>query len=544
VRRLLLLTVFGAVLVPIVRGQGPAFLGRQTVAWSRELSDSQPAVRRSAAFALGRIGSGALTAAPELANSLRDPDSGVRAMSAEALGDIVLALHGGGLSVWEAAGPTLEKALAEDSDPRVRAAAAYALGAFGERAAALAAALRTALHDPDPRVRRSAARALGRLGEAAAEAVKDLCELLKDPEMLVRRDAVTALGSVGSPTARPAVRPLLDLLKRESDGVVRRAALDKLVGLVGPDDRTAATELYPLLKGDDPDAARSAAFVLANIGGHDAAPALPVLQKTLREDDEQSQALAAAALASLGPEAAPAVLDLARVLTRSKTFTVRRNAALALGQIGPKARDAVPLLMEALAPSETQEVRMFAAEAIMKVGSPGNDAAVPALLRIVESDPDPQVRHHCAWCVAQRVDHESNRISKVFAKVIEETDPDTRVLRYEAAFHLAKHLKSKVPDRAVDVLFDLFRDRELRGYSGTAVKVSGSGSESESGRAEVREMRPAGDFNAQIIAAQALGWIGPKANRPEIVKALRAAMKENDPALQKAVSSALANIAP
>jgi HEAT repeat protein len=544
VRRLLLLAACTVAPVPSARSQDSAFLGRPATAWARELSDSRPAVRRSAAFALGRMGPYALIKAADLTKTLQDRDPSVRTMAAEALGDIVLGLHGSGLSVWESAGPALGKALAEDDDPHVRGAAAYALGAFGDRAAALAPALRTALHDANPGVRRHAARALGRLGEGAVEAVKDLNDTVKDSDVLVRRDAVAALGSIGLPAARPAVRPLLDLVKNEVDGVVRRAALDKLVGLVGPGDRAAATELYPLLGGDDPDAAQSAAFVLANIGGPEAAPALPLLRKILFEEDEHTQALAAAALATLGVVAAPAVPDLAQALTESKTISVRRNAALALGQIGPKSRDAMPALISALAPAEPREVRMYAAEAIKNIGSPDNDAAVAALLGVVESDPDPDMRHHCAWCVAQRIDHETNGISKAFAKVIEETDPSTMALRYEAAWHLANHLRSKAPDRTVDILFDLFRDRRLSGYTGTAVKVSSSGGESDAGRAEVTALRPAAGYSTQIQAARALGWLGPKANRPEIVKALQAALKEDDAALQKAVSEALMQIKP
>jgi HEAT repeat protein len=543
-RRLLLPALCAAALAAAARGEGLTFLGRSADTWAHELSDDRPAVRRSAAFALGRIGGEALIATPELETCLHDPDPGVRAMSAEALGDIVLALHGGGQTVWEAAAPALRKALAGDEDPRVRGAAAYALGTFGERAAGEVPALREAMRDPDPRVRRSAARAAGRLGEAAADAVNDLCVLLKDPDTLVRRDAVTALGALGSPAARSAVRPLLSLAKDEAQGVVRRAALDKLVGLVTADDRAGAAALYPLLRGDDPDAARSAAFVLANMGGPDSAPAVPVLQELLAGEDDQMRALAAAALGSMGPVAAPAVLDLAKALTEARNAAVRRNAALALAHIGPKARDAMPLLTKALAPSELREIRMFVAEAIMKIGSPANDDAVPALLHVVESDPDAEVRNSCAYCVAQRVDHETNGISKTFAKVIEETEPETLALRYEAAWHLAAHLQSKAPDRAVDLLYDLLRDRRLSGYSGTSVRVSGAGAESEAGRAQVTTVRPASSSSIRVEAARALGWLGRKANRPEIVKALREAQKEDDLALQKAASEALAKIAP
>lgn len=541
-RRLFSLALCAAALSGAARGEGLTFLGRSADAWTRELSDERPAVRRSAAFALGRIGGEALVATAELENCLRDPDAGVRAMSAEALGDIVLSLRGGGQGVWASAGPALRKALTGDADPHVRRAAAYALGTFGERAAGEMAALRAAMHDPDPGVRRSSARSAGRLGEAAGEAVNDLCELLKDPDVLVRRDAVTALGTLGSPAARPAVRPLLALVKGETQGVVRRAALDKLVGLVTAEDRDGAAALYPVLRGDDPDATRSAAFVLANMGGPDAVPAVPVLRELLRGEDDQTRSLAAAALGSMGPAAAPAVLDLAKALTEARSVPVRRNSALALAQIGPKAADAIPLLVKALAPSELREVRTFVAEAIMRIGSPANDAAVPALLKVVEADSDPEVRHACARSVARQPDYEA--IAKVFAKVIEETDPETLLLRYEAALHLAGWLRSKAPDRTVDLLFDLFRDQRVTGYSGTAVRVSGAGGEAESGRSQVSALRPASASSVRVQAARALGLLGQKANRPEIVKALRAAQKEDDPTLQKAVSEALANIAP
>jgi HEAT repeat protein len=544
VRRLVLLLLCATVLASAGRGQEATFLDRSVRSWAHDLADGNAAVRRSAAFALGRIGGPALTAAPDIGKCLSDADAEVRAAAAEALGDIVSGLHGGGLSVWEAFSPALGRAVASDTDPRVRAAAAYALGACGERAAPLAQALRKALRDPDPRVRRNAARATAKLGEAAADAVNDLCELLKDPDASVRRDVIIALGAIGLPAVRPAVRPMLALVTTEKDGVVKRAALDKLIGLVSPAERPTAADLYPILQEDDPEAARSAAFVLANMGGTAAAQAVPVLRQTLHEDDDRMQALAAAALGSMRSEGAPAVLDLARALTESKSSLVRRNAALALGQIGPGARDALPLLIAALAPSELREVRMFAAEAIMRIGSPANDSAVPALLRIVESDPDREVRHHCAWCVAQRPDHDSNGISKAFAKIVEETDPETVALRYEAAWHLAARLRTKAPAKTVDVLFDLLRDRRLIGYSGSAVKVSGSGGESEAGRAEVTALRPTGAFHIQVMAARALGWLGPKANRPEIVQELRKALKEDDPELRQAAAEALKQIEP
>ena len=436
-RRIVLLAVCGAVLTPASRGPGPAFLGRPAGDWTRDLSDAKPDVRRSAAFALGRIGRGALAATSELTKCLQDADAGVRASAAEAIGDIVSSPQGGGSGLRDAAGTALADALSGDTDSHVRAAAAYALGAFHEGSAA--PALRKALRDSDARVRRSATRALGQLGQPLSGAAKDLCDLLEDRDALVRRDAAAALGAAG---ARAAVRPLVKLAKREGDGVVRRAALRSLVELVGPEDRSAAAELYPLLGLDDVESARKAALVLGKMGA-DATPAVPVLCKMLHEDDEPLQMQAAAALAGVGPEAAPAVPDLVQMLTGAKTSSARVSAAVALGKIGPAARAALPVLRQMLTPAETSEVRSHAAEAIMKIGSPANDSAVPDLLRIVESDLDPNVRHKCALCVSRRSDYEGSGVARVFAKVIEETTPETVLLRYEAAYHLATRLQSR-----------------------------------------------------------------------------------------------------
>jgi HEAT repeat protein len=536
VRRIVLLAACGAALVPASRGQGPAFLGRQASAWARDLSDVKPDVRRSAAFALGRIGGGALAAAPELTKCLQDADAGVRAAAARAVGDIVVSLQGGGAGLREAAGTALADALAADTDSHVRAAAAYALGAFREESAA--PALRKALHDPDARVRRGAVRALSQLGQPLSAAANDLTDLLQDPDALVRRDAAAALGAAGS---RAAVRPLVKLAKGEGDGVVRRSALRSLVELVGPEDRAVAIELYPLLALDDLESARKAALALGKMGA-DSAPAVPVLAKMLREDDEPLQIQAAAALAGVGPEAAPAVPALVKMLTGAKSTAARVSAAVALGKVGSSARDAVPVLTQMLASTEPAEVRTHAAEALMDIGSPANDSAVPALLRIIESDFDPNVRHKCALSVSRRRDYESSGVARTYAKVLAETGPETALLRYEAAYHLATRAPSWAPDRTVDVLLDLYKQDWIRTYRGTSLKVNSSGSESDTGKTEMKRSYGGNVYTAQITAAQALGCLGKKANRPEVLKVLRGALNEKDDELRQAAKEALDRI--
>src|SRR5262245_3289827 len=96
------------VLVAGAADRPDVFLGRSVRDWTRELSDRDPALRRSAAFALGKLGSEAVPAVPELVRRVReDRVAGVRDMAAAALGDIAAALGAGGAGLWREAGPVL-----------------------------------------------------------------------------------------------------------------------------------------------------------------------------------------------------------------------------------------------------------------------------------------------------------------------------------------------------------------------------------------------------------------------------------------------------
>src|SRR5205807_1642508 len=136
-----------------------------------------------------------------------------------------------------------------DPSPNVRRSAAYALGAFGPQAAPALPALRKALGRRGGAaredaawagVRQNAAWAIGRLGKAGGDGAEDVGRLLTDKDALVRRDAAGALGALGKQAGQAGVRPLLALFKTERDEVVRKAALDALSGLAGPDHRAWA----------------------------------------------------------------------------------------------------------------------------------------------------------------------------------------------------------------------------------------------------------------------------------------------------------------
>src|SRR5260370_41943611 len=69
------------------------FLGKSVAVWARDLSSDKAEVRRSAAFAPGKIGAGADYALPKLAALVQhDRGAGVLAAAAAATGDVGLAI--------------------------------------------------------------------------------------------------------------------------------------------------------------------------------------------------------------------------------------------------------------------------------------------------------------------------------------------------------------------------------------------------------------------------------------------------------------------
>ncbi len=541
-RRLLLVVGFSIAfhVSPLFAGR-LVFLRKSVDTWRNELVQSQAAQRRSAAFALGRMGVEARQAVPELARRvLQDPDAGVRDAAAAAIGDIVRDFKGGDAGqIWTNAGGTLVKAL-NDSDERVRRSAAYALGTFGPPGVGATEYLVKALKDDKPSVRQNAAWAVGKIGEGAKEAVGDLCELLSDKDTLVRRDAAGALGSMGKAGAK-AGRPLIDLLKSESDDVVKKTALDSLAHIASPEQAGAVGDLEPLLKDTDPEVRLGAAIVFARVGGDAATLALPVLQKALKESDPHTQELVTAALSNLGPAAKPAMYDLGDVLTNGKnSLLVRRNAALAIAHIGAEAAPVVPALVEGLKRNQPLEVRQFSAEALAQMKYPANEKGVPAILESIEKDTDSLVRQKCVWAlfgVETADDLRKLGAVPVLEKLLGERGSEMALVRYDAARKLANVFRAETPDAAVDVLLEMIKNTTLKVYNSTDANVEGAGTEASAGRANVKE-NTGGD--ARFMAAQAMRWLGDKAKkRDDVVAALRKAAMDSDRKLREEATKSL-----
>ncbi|HEY7156391.1 MAG TPA: HEAT repeat domain-containing protein [Gemmataceae bacterium] len=521
------------------------FLGKSAADWQKELNDPDAKVRRSAAFALGRLGADARPAMRDLVRRLRDTEGGVRAMAASALGDIVKALNGDALDVWKEASGMLRQVLENDEDAHVRRAAAYALGTFGPRGAPAAPYLRTALSDDSAMVRQNAAWALGQIGEGAGEAVGELCERLKDKDVLVRRDAAGALGSMGK-DGTESVAPLIRLVESEPDEVVKKTALDSLAHLAGPKHKKFASGLEPLLEDKDAEVSLGAATVLARIGGSESARALPVLRKALKDPDPEVRQKSAASLSNLGPAAAPAKFDLADALSDDKNpAIVRRYAALAIAHIGKEAKPVVPALVKALQANEPQDIRRYAAEALAQMEYPANEKALPVILKTIANDADPLVRQKCVWSLFQLGSPRDPKpfldcgADRVLTKLLDEQGFD--LSRYDAARKLAQVLGADAPDKAADVLLTMLQSKGLNVYNGTDATVTGANTEAAAGKVNVKE-NLGGD--ARYMAVEALGWMKGKARaRKDVMEALRKAAEDKDAKLRKTAKEALDNLA-
>ncbi|MEG4013670.1 MULTISPECIES: HEAT repeat domain-containing protein, partial [unclassified Microcoleus] len=245
------------------------------------VEDSDSDVRRSAAYALGKIGGE--KAIPELLKLLEHSDSDVRRMVADALGKIrdVQAIPGllkllehSDSDVSIIAAETLGKVrdkkaipgllkLLEHSDYYVSIIAAETLGKIGDVQAI--PGLLKLVEASDSSVRSSAAGALGKIGDV--QAIPGLLKLVEDSNSYVRSSAAGALGKIGDVQAIPGLLKLVE----HSDSSVRSSAADAL-GQIG--DIQAIPGLLKLLQDSYFNVRSSAADALGQIGDIQAIPGL------------------------------------------------------------------------------------------------------------------------------------------------------------------------------------------------------------------------------------------------------------------------------
>lgn len=264
-------------------------------------------------------------------------------------------------------------------DWRDRLAAAKALGARGTAAAEAVQALANALEDSEGRVREAAAEALGALG---APSMPVLLEAVRNPKYEIRAAAAKALGRTG-PGAAPA---LASALQDEKPFVRQRAA--EGLAQIG----AAAHEVLPALiqaferTGEEAYVRCAVADAFAAMGKH-ARDAEPALTQALNDPQGWIRFHAVSALGQMAAGKPTLSFKPMTVALKDEEYEVRAGAAEVLGRYGPEA---IPYL-EAILADAASDIRPMAATGLTDVGT----EALPALGRALQ-DPDVSVRRSAA----------------------------------------------------------------------------------------------------------------------------------------------------
>ena len=309
---------------------------------------ADPAARRDAAEALAFASTRAdrETAVTALVDALADASPDVRVAAASSLATVK----------DERALARLAKRLPLESDPTVVAALLLAVGRLGGPPEVALVAPCT--DRDDPRLRAAAATALGDLGGEDARA--RLLALLEHPggadeTWAVRGSVLLALARCGRPEDAGAVL----VAYREGRGAAQwfaRATLARAVGALDPDPLPMLGKLVA-----DDDARVSSAAAIAYVrSGH--------ADEAVRRLDDPNPIVRAACAAAVADASLPGTAKkLLALATADPVRAVRFSAALALSRLDDPASDA--LLVEALGADDPAVWSLALAECRRKTGA-------------------------------------------------------------------------------------------------------------------------------------------------------------------------------
>jgi HEAT repeat protein len=453
-------------------------------ALSNALGSSKWFVKAGAARALGFSGELSRPVVPALIRVLGDERAEVRDAAAE-----TLALH------RDAAVAGLMTMLADDEEPRARAAAAGTLRRLGTNAVAAVTALRTAVEkDRDPEVRVEALTALSRCGMPAGEWVPLAYRAARDPSEPVR-NAAFGLLLVVRPVDERLMPSLLAGLR--SAEPVERALAARLVTELGADARNAAGVLVENLQA-------------AALAGR---PPEPSLTRAL------------AALGEAGVRPVFADLTAFPRTTGSGTndwrFEVlRQTTALA-----------IPALVEGLT-NTALTVRVAALEGLNGLGSAARSVArrLPGLL----TDSDPAVRAS-AWAAASACGVATERLVEALEAGLQDPSMEVRRSAVSSVGRLGSAAKPAVPRLIREIGAE---DEPLRTAAVRALGALGPDAASavEPLAAALEPSKP----SARIEILVALGAIGSEA-APALDR-MTPSLTDSEPAVRRSAAEAVGRL--
>lgn len=531
--------------------------GADGVRWlTRALADEKRPgnLRASAATALGGMGSNAKEALPALTRAMQDKDLVVRQAAAVA--------H------WHIAGqpdkvvPDLVKGL-QNADVRQQLETIQTLDRIGVKdKAAAAPALADAMKSKDKPVRLAAALAHWRVCREVAIVAPVLTDLLTDKEFLgdkqfPRKVVEKALWETED------VPLLLELLRRKKTDVDFQSHLSLEYKLTEQGGLAAAPELFQLLNHESAVVCKSAAQVLEHLRwdtkGDMAAASAPV-EHALTHPNPTVRRWALYIWARQ-PERAKTVPALLRGL-QDPAAEVRQAAVVRVEYVGPQAKDAIPELVRILDQEPRAECRMQAAGALWQLDPtaarlPGillkllhehpdqmgsflavrGPSTLP-ILQMARSDRDAQTRlggvlglarlantpaEMVAWDLNQALDDEDVRVRRAAADGLlrlQVKEPAT-ILRQPGAVR-----GTRLPAERIEKALVSLKDGSGKLPPGMLATVTRFGEESA-----VPALRQAlKDRTTRVQAALVLLTMTlDEPARSDMVAALRAALRDNDP---------------
>ena len=323
-----------------------------------------PGLTSCCAIALGRIGTPALAALPEIKkaveNAGEDPS-------------VLFSLEYAMLVLQPEQPESRQRAIDLLRDPRVQESARSDIEAMGARLAVIPVlvkaleyegcgesaagvlgempeclpvalpALLIALKSRGTDIRASVARALGKIGKSQAAVARALGEAMEDPDGGVRSEVADSLRGLGS-AKRAAIPSLLKSLDN-SDHDIRFDGMSVIGEVVAGEPQVVDKVGSILADASNSGALRAAAArSLRESGKQGLSYLLGVLETTGDRDEDEDAVREACIECMLAFGGEPrAVMALARVVQEG-TRTLQSAAISVLGQLGPDAKAAIPAL--------------------------------------------------------------------------------------------------------------------------------------------------------------------------------------------------------
>jgi HEAT repeat protein/type II secretory pathway predicted ATPase ExeA len=281
--------------------------------------------------------------------------------------------------------PVLQKAVAPEAPPRLRAAALpiYARLIDPEEVQSLAAS--AAKGPPSSRVTAAALWGVVAIKQPDI-ANRPLKAFIYDQSPEVRAEAARAYGYLRKDGPELVRRAILD-----PSAEVARAAIESSVRLANPQAALIAEDLGHSLLKVRPTIRRLIVEALGQIGQTRPAAALPPLVKALKHGEAATRTATAHALCEVAKKAPVAASPYLRIASRDDDREVRTEAAACLGRLTEGDPKGAARMAVQLASSEEPEVRAAVATSLGALASQAREIVLAPLVALLE-DPDRSVR--------------------------------------------------------------------------------------------------------------------------------------------------------